>query len=53
MIMGAKSAGKPANANFGVFDFHCYTFTLISTGISIIMNHTGDYPGTPDCFPDE
>ena len=26
MVMRAKSAGKPANANFRVFDFHWYAF---------------------------
>jgi hypothetical protein len=41
MEMRAKSAGKPANTNFRVFYFHSYPFTLISPGISIIMNHTG------------
>lgn len=42
MVMRAKSARKPANTNFRVFYFHSYPFTLISPGISIIMNHTGN-----------
>jgi hypothetical protein len=41
MVTGAEPAGKPADADFGVVYVHGYPFTLLSPGISIIMNHTG------------
>jgi hypothetical protein len=34
----AKPAGKPANADFGVFYFHCNAFSRVSPGIPIIMD---------------
>ena len=40
MVMGAEPAGKPADADFGVSDFHGYPCILLSPGISIRMNHT-------------